>query len=326
MTGDVAVAKPSTMKYAHREMATASMVKMAIAIGFSLAVFVAVLGPMDTRQTLTLIQRFSYFGVVAFFVVPMCFGSILCTLYAMRNRRSVHLTLAMTVTGLIVIAPCTAVSVTAYALFHGGRFPGEPLLAIYVVGLLMFAGATSLVWYVLYLRLKLTMLDHSQAAIAGVPVRGTSGSDAKGAARHDVPLGSAPAEDAAISVALDAPDDSRRREQDEDDARIARPRLPAEIGEDVVYVHVSGHYVEVVTTSRTNVVLMRLSDVAEALAGQGMQTHRSYWVAYRHIVRLQRNDHRLMLHLTGGHEVPVSRSFREDVRNFMRNRDSAPAA
>lgn len=65
-------------------------------------------------------------------------------------------------------------------------------------------------------------------------------------------------------------------------------------------------------TVGTAVVLMRLSDVARALEGQGMQTHRSYWAAYRHVV----------LHLTGGHRVPVSRSFRADVRAYMTNREN----
>jgi DNA-binding LytR/AlgR family response regulator len=92
-----------------------------------------------------------------------------------------------------------------------------------------------------------------------------------------------------------------------------------------VYAHVSGHYVEVVTTAGAAIVLMRLSDVARALEGEGMQTHRSYWAAYHHVVRLQINDHRLVLHLTAGHKVPVSRSFRSAVRAFMANRNNRRA-
>ena len=61
-----------------------------------------------------------------------------------------------------------------------------------------------------------------------------------------------------------------------------------------MYVHVSGHYVEVVTTAGTAIVLMRFS----------------------------RNEHRLALHLTGGHKLPVSRSYRAAVRAFMANRDN----
>ena len=92
-----------------------------------------------------------------------------------------------------------------------------------------------------------------------------------------------------------------------------------------MYVHVSGHYVEVFTTGGTAVVLMRLSDVARALDGQGMQTHRSFWAAYRHVVRLQSEGHRVVLHLTGGHSVPVSKSFRAAVRAYMANRKHDPA-
>ena len=51
----------------------------------------------------------------------------------------------------------------------------------------------------------------------------------------------------------------------------------------MVYANVSGHYLQVVTTAGTCLVLMRLSDAVLALGDAGMQVHRSYWVSHRHI-------------------------------------------
>ena len=303
----------------------------------AMVVLVSLLGPMDTIHTLSGIRRFAFFGVNAIFQVAIGLSSGLFTMYVMRNHRPLHFTAAMAVTCLIVVAPCAAVTFTGYSLFHGGRAPEASLLTIYGVGVLIFACMAGLVIYVLHLRLRRTVPgnaeandgpdgspsgpDDSQTASAVVP--GTSISDADDAARHPLPTTpNAGAGDLPRFVSWDVPEESSRGDPRETEVPTAQLRLPAKIGQDVVYVHVSGHYVEVVTTAGTAIVLMRLSDIATALAGHGMQTHRSYWAAYRHIVRLQRNEHRLALHLTGGHKLPVSRSFRAAVRAFMANRDN----
>ena len=320
MTHDMEHQTKAPMRFAYQELATPSMVWLVAGIAFSLLAIVAALGPMDTRHTLTLIQRFAYFGVVALVMVPIGFASLLVPLYIMRNRGPMHFTLALALTSLIVVAPGAAVVIVVYGLFHAGGSPQENFFALYGVGVLIFTIAVGFACYVLHLRLTRTSQRNS-AARAGsdgspstlersrdptVPCAGTTTSDPNDAVRDSLPV--APA-GAGRSVAPAPP----------------QLRLPAEIGRDIVYAHVSGHYVEVVTTAGAAIVLMRLSDVARALEGQGMQTHRSYWAAYRHVVRLQINDHRLVLHLAAGHKVPVSRSFRSAVRAFMANRNNRRA-
>ena len=54
-------------------------------------------------------------------------------------------------------------------------------------------------------------------------------------------------------------------------------RLPAALGRDVIYLEVSGHYVQVTTTVGSAVTLMRFSDAVDALGDLGMRVHRSYW-------------------------------------------------
>ena len=106
-------------------------------------------------------------------------------------------------------------------------------------------------------------------------------------------------------------------------------RLPAHLGNDVVYLKVSGHYLEVVTTGGSAVILQRLMDAVRELASYGMQTHRSYWVAHRHIRYVVRRERRTLLHLTGDYEVPVSRTYLPEVRRRIkpqRRSGTAPPA
>ena len=153
-------------------------------------------------------------------------------------------------------------------VFHGGSSPEDSLFAIYSVGVMIFVIATALTCYVLHLRLGRTIqrigaarvgshrspsgLGGSQDASAAVPVTGTFLSEADDAARHF--LAPASASDAVSSVAPDAPAESSGVESRESRVTTAQLRLPPEIGRDIVYVHVSGHYVEVVTTVGTAVV------------------------------------------------------------------------
>ena len=93
-------------------------------------------------------------------------------------------------------------------------------------------------------------------------------------------------------------------------------RLPAELGRDLVYVRVVDHYVQVITTAGSTLVLMRFTDAITELEGaNGLRVHRSYWVARDHVVETMRENGRTILRLTADHKVPVSRSYLADVRN-----------
>ncbi|WP_339948575.1 LytTR family DNA-binding domain-containing protein [uncultured Albimonas sp.] len=68
------------------------------------------------------------------------------------------------------------------------------------------------------------------------------------------------------------------------------------------------HYVEVVTDRGAELVLLRLGDaIAECAPVEGMQVHRSHWVARRAVAAVWRDGDRAMLQLTGGERIPVSR-------------------
>ena len=92
-------------------------------------------------------------------------------------------------------------------------------------------------------------------------------------------------------------------------------RLPEKLGRDLVYLKTADHYVEAFTTAGSTLVLMRFVDaVAELDGAGGLRVHRSYWVARRHVEGAERRNGRTTLRLTGGHEVPVSRTHMPAVR------------
>ena len=92
-------------------------------------------------------------------------------------------------------------------------------------------------------------------------------------------------------------------------------RLPEKLGRDLVYLKTADHYVEAFTTAGSTLVLMRFVDaVAELDGAGGLRVHRSYWVASNHVEGTARRNGRTTLRLTGGHEVPVSRTYMAAVR------------
>lgn len=105
---------------------------------------------------------------------------------------------------------------------------------------------------------------------------------------------------------------------DPEDAAPDMPRLLERISPEMrgsVYrVSVDDHYVRLVTEAGESQLLMRFSDALKELDGaDGMQVHRSHWVAREAVTGHRLEKSRLFLALADGVEVPVSRSFRKPV-------------
>lgn len=95
-------------------------------------------------------------------------------------------------------------------------------------------------------------------------------------------------------------------------------RLPQGIGREILCLKAQEHYTNVVTITGQGLVYMRFSDaVGLASAGiEGVQIHRSYWVAYAAIRGFERVDGRIMVRLVNGEALPVSRSHQAQVRGL----------
>ncbi len=75
------------------------------------------------------------------------------------------------------------------------------------------------------------------------------------------------------------------------------------------------HYLRVHTAAGSALILYRLADAIEELAGMdGIQVHRSFWVAADAVAGVERSGRRVSLRLTNGLLVPVSRTFLAKVR------------
>ena len=96
-------------------------------------------------------------------------------------------------------------------------------------------------------------------------------------------------------------------------------RLSFDGAPDILSLSMHDHYVEVSTSSGSEMVLMRLSDAIAELDGlPGAKIHRSHWAASRHMTSLSRQGRRHAVTLTNGKELPVSASHLEAVTEAMK--------
>lgn len=94
-------------------------------------------------------------------------------------------------------------------------------------------------------------------------------------------------------------------------------RLPLKMrGAEIWAVEAEDHYLRLHTSKGQDLILMRLADAVAELEGiEGMQVHRSWWVARDAIVDARRGDGRATLTLKDGAQVPVSRTYAGMLRD-----------
>lgn len=75
------------------------------------------------------------------------------------------------------------------------------------------------------------------------------------------------------------------------------------------------HYVRVFGETRQELILLRLRDAMTEMAGSdGLQVHRSWWVARQGVARIRRDGREAIISLPDGSEVPVSRDAMPRLR------------
>ncbi len=345
------------MRYAYQELLKLSMLPLALSIIVVLTALFTLWDPMDLTHTMSALQRLGFSVFVGCSDLLICYSCGALLLYLSRFRSKFQSMAVLAVAAPIVAVLCTAIMYAGYALLHEGRAPGDGMLELYVANAMNLLWTAALIFYVLLLRLgrrDLLALKDSTTPAQPAPddVSAGSSADRQDTNGDEIPL-PGPAEgladkgeratvdDSSGSADAQQPDADAHRDSD-DAVEGKQPRhaalhirpveaqrllesLPEPVGQDVVYVHVSGHYLEVVTTSGSVVVLMRLADAVAALGDCGMRIHRSYWVASRHIRHLVRRDHRMLLCLTDGYEIPVSHPFLPAVRDFIEKSSNSAA-
>jgi hypothetical protein len=97
-------------------------------------------------------------------------------------------------------------------------------------------------------------------------------------------------------------------------------RLPRDIGRDIVSLSMQDHYVEVITDRGSTMILIRFAEAVRELEGYpGARVHRSHWVAAGRSNRIFRERNRILIELTDGRRLPVSRPYLEDARKLIGN-------
>ncbi len=86
-------------------------------------------------------------------------------------------------------------------------------------------------------------------------------------------------------------------------------QLPPELGSTIIALEMEDHYVRVHTALGSALVLMRMRDAAALLGDlEGMQVHRSWWVARAAVEEVLRDGRNVRLRLARGIEAPVARA------------------
>lgn len=92
-------------------------------------------------------------------------------------------------------------------------------------------------------------------------------------------------------------------------------RMDPLLGMTVKSVSAADHYLLVHTERGTQRILMRFRDALEELAElDGLQIHRSHWVARSAIAAMRRDGRRHVVVMCCGQELPVSRAYLPDLR------------
>ena len=313
----------SELGFAYRELFRGQLIFISVSISCVVVMFHAVAGP-GGEVLPDLLPRLGYFGLIAALSWPMGHGMAALLLYWARRGRPYHVVLA-SLAGAAYIA--VNVAMVGYAIHR----------------LMIFAGQELYPWSAYYLRALVPSLLHIgvinylacqrarfRPIVEGVHADDSETETAQRATDATVdarPSSAMPgAEQGAVTVGASTAGVSPEERdggalQSVPEARKAAglaarflDRLPPEAGRDVIYLKVSGHYITVVTTAGSGILLMRFADAVAELEGAGMQVHRSFWVAYRHITAIEQREGRIVVCLTGGEVVSVSRTFIAAVR------------
>jgi hypothetical protein len=85
-------------------------------------------------------------------------------------------------------------------------------------------------------------------------------------------------------------------------------RLPPRLGRTLICLQMEDHYVRAYTDRGSELILLPLKAAVAELGGQGLQVHRSWWVARAALTCVVQDGRNLKLRLVNGLEAPVSRA------------------
>lgn len=261
-----------------RERLATLSVRLGPPIGVGLVL--GLIGPFGTFDLLSTVPRLAYWLAVIS-VNWLVADAIIRRLYAVAGERMPMPRLAIPLVGACLAAtPATGVVVLANGLSEIG-WPDD--VAVLFARVLLLLAAISLPVYA---------WEDMQERIAAMPA--------------SVPPEAAPPR--AI------PSGTQARQPGEQGLSPFTARLSAPLDGRLLCLEMQDHYLKVHHSGGSELILCRMEDAARELAGLGRRVHRSWWVATDAVESIEREGQRTFLRLTGGHHVPVGRSYRPDLK------------
>ena len=324
-----------SMPHAYREMLSGHTVRVNVALSGTFVFVLALMGPAGSFDALGLPERLAFSLLYACVCWPIFYSQIVVTLYFFRFRGPLQIGIALTIATMCSALPASAVVIAVESVAHPVYSKRLDILQLYFLVTAQAWAWTMLSWYLLRQRVRNTAAAEPTGTVLSVPAtpseaNGATPSEGGGSTGHEpsgssdtspedgvqddskdprAPDGGGPAAEQALAV----PQRSITPRPADRPGALLR-LLPERLGTDLIYIKSEDHYLEVHTTVGSSLVKMRFSDAVAELSDRGLQVHRSYWVALRHVTRSVRSGKRTLLRLTGDHRVPVSVTHLPAVR------------
>ncbi len=262
-----------------------------------LALLFTYMGPFSTLERMDTVPRLIYWSIAIPGIWMLCYGTILLLLAIMRENMWVQLLAIGGGAALAAIPGAAIVDFLETTLAdHGPSGIGYYYPSVLAVALVLS--------YFLTLTVERHRLHMSAATTHPEKTLPSHMGDTM------APPPEMPAEMPEKTIVT-----AKKESPATDPACPFLRRLPQPMGHDIVHVSVEDHYVHAVTTAGREMILMRFRDaLAELEMLDGLQVHRSHWVAAAHVVTVRRQGSKMVLQLDNGTEIPVSRAFRTAIR------------
>ena len=98
-------------------------------------------------------------------------------------------------------------------------------------------------------------------------------------------------------------------------------RLPDHLGTQLLHLQMEDHYLRATTAKGADLILIRFRDALQELSDyDGLQVHRSWWVARNAVEKLSRQGRKIELLMIDGTRIPVSTGYRKMVEELLRRK------
>lgn len=307
-------ARGGAIRFVHLELFDLTLLRVELGLVLGVVLLFTVLGPLGTKEVAAPVVRFVYWVTCAAACWPICRAQDAMTLYYTRSWTTTMIVLATTVGSLVTAIPCAAVVTTFCGAFFGSYAAKPTFVEVYAVLALLLVGITSLLHYIACQLVEIRYWLRATGA-APPPTPAPVAEPELDATDQSPPLVASSVSRKPEPRSRAVPEQAHAAGNDTMDLFLQH--LPDHLGRDIISLKAVEHYVEVSTSSASALLLMRFGDAVAQLGQLGIRVHRSHWVAHRHARSLVRDGHRSRLHLANGATVPVSRTYRDAVREFL---------